>query len=273
MPPCRHELPWMSGVNRCKMNWIAYFDESGTDDASPIIYMGCAIAPADKWGEFDSEWKSILSSYSLTHVHGYDLQQSRKQFENWSLEKSLELGWKLQSLYDKYLYACGAAILRKDDYEAEYAIQVTSAPNKRSALGLTFEVLLLFTIDHVMKALGEGDVIEFVYEDGAKEIRDVRAMYSSLKIDPSLASWQKHIGSLTIRGKKECPGVQAADMYVYHSNRSERKEHCVAPSDISKSSLVDVESTPSILPSCLPYRIPITVDNLRSLRSVHNSAN
>ena len=79
-----------------------------------------------------------------------------------------------------------------------------------------------------------------------------------------LPNWDKLIGTLAFAEKKECPGVQVADLSIYGAYRQEMQEHGNTPTALEHSTLIasktpDGEDIPS-------FRIPITREILASLK-------
>jgi hypothetical protein len=46
-----------------------YFDESGTDDQSPVTVVGGVILDRRGFLAFGKEWKVLLKKHSIPHVH------------------------------------------------------------------------------------------------------------------------------------------------------------------------------------------------------------
>jgi hypothetical protein len=122
------------------MTWIALFDESGTNGHSPLIYMGCVLARGDQWKGFDADWKQVLDDYGVPYAHGSEMLHRKGPYKDWDSGRVNEFGFKLEKLYHKHLYAGAVALMRKDDYDAQYAALIPSKMRRNTQLGVLFRV-------------------------------------------------------------------------------------------------------------------------------------
>ena len=120
--------------------------------------------------------------------------------------------------------------------------------------------------------LAQETTINFVLEDGHKNVGDARRLFDLFKTD-ALLEWKQFVGTFDV-SKKDSPGAQAADFLSYCVYRAELLEHECQPSAIERSSYV--ADTPLIANSypCQPvpqtgpmlFRIPISQEVLLSLK-------
>lgn len=246
------------------MTWIALFDESGTNGQSPLIYMGCVLARGDQWKGFNADWKQVLDDYGVPYAHGSEMLHRKGPYKDWDSGRVNEFGFKLEKLYHKHLYAGAVALMRKDDYDAQYAALIPSKMRRNTQLGVLFRAFLSFVPSFIREQLAEDEAIDFVYESGAPNKGDLESVYAEIKAEFSaIPEWSKRLGTLTFGGKG-IPGLQAADLIVYGASRVEKVEHGELHSVIEQTSLVSpnknaVDEIPHL-------RIPITQEVLGELK-------
>jgi hypothetical protein len=226
------------------MTWTAYLDESGANDDSPIMLMGGFLASAEQWERFDSEWRSLLSSSGIQYCHGTELVHGTKEFRGWSYQRRLAFQEQANRIIPEYIELGVTAIIRKDDYNSIYK----AAPNpKKLRKDSKYAVLFRGCLWAVLAAVTDNleiakqSQVNFVLEAGAKNSGDAIRLFELGK-ENLIAEWSSLLGTLTL-GTKESPGLQAADLLVYASNRLERMDHSAEPTDIGNSSHIVVQGT------------------------------
>jgi Protein of unknown function (DUF3800) len=259
----------------------AYIDESGTHDTSPISVMAGYLGTADQWGAFDADWTALVQGAGLRHVHAVDLFKRTKQFREWPADRVNAFAVQLDGVIARHLELGFSIIIRDDDYRRIY---IEGARPRRSRLdskyGVCFRACLAFAPSYIvseLRLLGEAQLseettINFVLEDGHRNVGDARRLFELFKAD-ALPEWQNLVGTFDV-SKKDSPGAQAADFLAYCVYRAELLEHGSAPSTIEKSSYV--ADTPLVantyprqpVPPSGPmlFRIPVSQEVLRSLK-------
>jgi hypothetical protein len=66
------------------VNLEAYFDESGSDDGSPVLSVAGYLFEKSKCQEFDLAWKEVLDRYGLPFFHMVDCAHGNKPFDKLS---------------------------------------------------------------------------------------------------------------------------------------------------------------------------------------------
>jgi hypothetical protein len=259
----------------------AYLDESGTHDASPISVMAGYLGTDTQWRAFDSDWSALLQTAGVRHMHAVDLFKRTKQFKDWPAERVNAFAVQVDGVIARHMQVGFSVIIRDDDYRKIY---VEGPRPRRSRLdskyGVCFRACLAFAPSYIASELqlaGEAQqrqetTINFVLEDGHRNVGDARRLYDLFKAD-ALPEWQDFVGSFDV-SKKESPGAQAADFLAYCVYRVELLEHGAPPTAIEKSSYV--ADTPLLantyprqpVPQSGPmvFRIPVSQEVLRSLK-------
>ena len=266
---------------------FAYLDESGTHETSPISVMAGYLGTADQWRAFDADWIALVQGAGLSHVHAVDLFKRTKQFREWRADQVNTFAAQLDGVIARHLELGFSIVIRDDDYREIY---IEGAGPRRSRLdskyGVCFRACLAFAPSYIaseLRLLGEArpseeTTINFVLEDGHRNIGDARRLFGLFKAD-ALPEWQNLVGTFDV-AKKDSPGAQAADFLAYCVYRIELLEHGPAPSAIEESSYV--ADTPLIantyprqpVPASGPmlFRIPVSREVLQSLKGEGASA-
>ncbi len=96
----------------------AFFDESGTHDASEIIAVGGLISTYDGWSRWEVEWHKILKAYGVGIFHFSTFMARKGEFDNnWSDTKRNEFMERLCVTISENITLGVACSVFKDDYE------------------------------------------------------------------------------------------------------------------------------------------------------------
>ena len=60
---------------------VAYLDDSGTDDSSPITTIAGYVARDDAWTAFETDVAPILAGYGVQALHAKDFHDTRGSFK------------------------------------------------------------------------------------------------------------------------------------------------------------------------------------------------
>jgi hypothetical protein len=132
----------------------AYLDESGTHDTSPISIMAGYLGTAEQWGAFDADWKALVHSAGVGHVHAVDLFKRTRAFKGWPAEQVNAFAKQLDGVIARHLQLGFSVIVRDDDYRAIYA----EGPKPRrsrldSKYGVCFRACLAFAPSFIASEL------------------------------------------------------------------------------------------------------------------------
>src|SRR6266436_3689379 len=98
----------------------AYFDDSGTHDASDVVIIAGLFGNQYQWDAFSEAWSDKLRAASpgkppLARFHMSDCYNSQKEFSGWSRTATDFLSYELgQIIIKKGLWAYACAVLRKN---------------------------------------------------------------------------------------------------------------------------------------------------------------
>jgi hypothetical protein len=96
----------------------AFFDESGTHDASEIIALGGLISTYDGWSRWELEWSKILKAYGIKVFHFSTFMARKGEFDNnWTDAKRNEFMERLcVTIADNITLGVACSVF-KDNYE------------------------------------------------------------------------------------------------------------------------------------------------------------
>jgi hypothetical protein len=259
---------------------ITYLDESGTHDQSPISVMAGYIGTQAQWGQFGAAWAAVLRGAGVGHVHAVDLFKRTRQFKGWKAADVNALAVTLDHVIAAHLRLGLSVVVRDDDYKSVYRAGRQTRQPQDSKYGVCFRASLAFAPSYIASeleaagnsALARETTIDFVLEDGHRNIGDARRLFDLFKAD-ALEEWRDFVGTFDVT-QKATPGAQAADFLAYTVYRAEILEHGSKPSAIEQSSYVaDTPMIANTYPATSPnqtgpvlYRIPVSREVLQSLK-------
>lgn len=93
----------------------AYFDDSGTHDASAALVMAGWIGDEEQWAKFDKEWRALLDKEGLTWFHMTECEAADGEFDMWPRPRRDALIHDLrQVILNNNLHGLGVVIARND---------------------------------------------------------------------------------------------------------------------------------------------------------------
>ena len=258
-----------------------YIDESGTHNSSAISVMAGYVAASAQWENFDADWTSLVQKAGAHHIHAVDLFKRANHFKGWKADDVNSLAVSLNSVISKNLPLGFAAIIRDDDYKAIYgAGPHPRRPQKDTKYGVCFRACLAFLPSFIASELKldsqsiptKQTTINFVLEDGHKNVGDARRLFDKYKADV-LPEWKNLVGTMDT-STKNIAATQAADFLAYTVYRLECIEHGQAPSVIEKSSNIadislgdsHIQNNPMRQEEPMIFRIPISQEILQALK-------
>jgi len=186
-------------------------DEAGTHEGSPLTAMGGYVARLGQWKHFDREWLRMLQRHSLTHVHLIDVLYGRNQFSGWTQDRALKLWLEAEKITSKYTLFGFATFVRDKDYRDLYAADWPNKIPLDTRYGLCFRLIMNLLFKKVYEKEKRNDLsLNIVLEAGARNEGDAVRIFNLFKAHaPSLL--RRMAGTIKSGGKKEFPGLQAAD--------------------------------------------------------------
>ena len=207
------------------MQLTAYLDEAGTHDGTRLTVMAGWVADAGRWNNFEAQWTGLLQRNGISHVHGTDLYSGKGPFKGWPRARRAALAAEIAELCTRATLFGLVAILDNAQYDRLYIGDNAEMRKKRSALdskyGVCFRVVISLIPRLIERAnLSNGSALAVVIESGHQNVGAAPEIFRAFNelADEPIRSLLK---SVTVAGKRNSAGLQAADMLAYPAWRGE----------------------------------------------------
>jgi uncharacterized protein DUF3800 len=244
----------------------AYIDEAGTHGGSPLTVMGGYVARLGQWRHFDEKWVRMLRRYGLTHMHTIEMLQANGQFRRgWDQPRAMELLHKAQKIINRHSLFGISAFVSDDDYKNFYA--AGEKPRKiplDTRYGLCFRLMLISITQRLQLEERRHICLNVVLESGAKNAGDATRIFNLFKKE---APQRDMLGRLSFAGKKEMPGLQAADSIaspVFQFEKKPPDQPLYAPENVAAEPMAVARRR--VKGDTPVYRVEATSKVLRELR-------
>lgn len=246
----------------------AYIDEAGTHDGSPVTVMGGYVSRLGQWRHFDEKWNRLLKRYGLSHMHTIEMLQANGQFRRgWDQVRAGELLERLQKIIDEHIMFGISTFVSDLDYKNIYS--AGEKPRKMpldTRYGLCFRLMLISITQRIQKEEKRDDLcLNVVLESGAKNAGDAVRIFNLFKKN---APQREMLGSVSFGGKKEMPGLQAADSIaspVFQFEKKPPDQPTYAPDNVADEPMAIARRR--INGGTPVYRVEATPTVLRELRA------
>ena len=196
---------------------------------------------------------AFLAGLGVDHLHAKHLFHGEKPFKNLSWSRRAEIADEAKAITMKYATVGLSVILTNDEYQEIFKENVPKNVTFHSKYGICFRHIMSFLPQLVnIVQPDRPHKIFIVLEAGHKNQGAAAAMLAEYKsiADRLLARMVKGV---SYAEKRECFGVQAADMLAFTSLRIEREELVKqVTTDITSETVIEGHNRPYV------FRIPIT---------------
>lgn len=203
--------------------FIAYVDESGTDDSSPCIGVGGLIADARAWDRFGVSWESALTEAAVPYSHMREFAHGVGAFKKWKSdtkqsepERRRFLAALCDCISQTAVYTFGA-VITKSHYEQHVPEEM------RKDMGTPYTFLGRYCLARVgvwADNHGHNDPVDIVFERGQPQAA-IRLQHGILAAH-ELVRQEFRIGALSFAEKYSDHSsrtsvlqLQAADLVAY----------------------------------------------------------
>jgi len=207
----------------------AYFDESGTHQASPVCAMAGYIAPAHDWFWFSREWRAALredgvpivagDSEPFFHAVKCDGRYRGSQYEAWSEDRCNLHRQKLASIINRRgLVAIGTAVV-VEDYKRVFLPQLS--PELQEVFAKPYMFCFSVCLEKIGRHLKEigispGEQIAPFFDQNTEMAKTALEFYRKLIDFTPLSTL---FTPVHFDDKKKRLPLQAADYAAYESFR------------------------------------------------------
>jgi hypothetical protein len=189
----------------------AYFNESGTHDASENVVVAGFFARANDWVEFSARWQKALTDFGLPFFHMTDFANGVRPYDKWDEPMRQRRLERLVSIINTCAATSFGMVIRRKDFEdfiPEKARKVCG-----DAYGLAVMACWMET-GETIREMGVDAWVSYVFEGGARGSGTVSKLFNHNVTDP-VQKERMRLLSLRFEPKKEFLPLQAADILAY----------------------------------------------------------
>lgn len=253
----------------------ARMDEAGTDGRSECLTMGGFVATIPQWNDFDRGWRKRLKRAGLDDFHAIEFWGNKSAAaRNLSFPMKQEFVRGLWALQSKRLRFGFTTRLDNSLYDA-YNKARPNWLHRDSQFGLCFRMTVGLLVSTSAKYLGEDIRINFLLEQGHKNIGDAARVHSEIRNDSTDPDFARKLGTFSTGLRTAYPGLQAADGIIATAQRIEGRNadddyfHDV-PTEAS--SLTDLATEEIPIPVFRYNLTQSVIDDYLSARTEHQDA-
>jgi hypothetical protein len=194
----------------------AYFDESGTDDESPVMCVAGYLFTAPKATVFTRRWNTALERAGVEYFRMSECAHGRGQFKGMPMERRIELERKLIELIRQYATHGFAVSMSRAEFEA------AAPPEWRENLGGAYTACLMMCVMMVTKWADEHRYqgrIAYFFESGHQHASEAnRHMENVAKVPSERAITRYASHTFVAKGSLSRP-CEAADFLAWHMHK------------------------------------------------------
>jgi len=188
----------------------AFFDESGhpKDPNLRVFAVGGFVTSQDRATALQAEWRSELAREGVSWFHATELEQGIREYSGWSAARREEFRDRMID------------IIRRNAEELIGSVQHLVDPSDHGELRSVYYKSYR-SCAHDVVLCCESDTVDLVFARQEEVVEsDFRADHQAL-----VAALKQHLevdsnlGGIDIRGAREVPALQAADLVVYELAR------------------------------------------------------
>jgi len=212
---------------RVMASFVAYFDESGTHDGSPILTLAGYIADISQWVEFAREWNEILKQGGLTHFHMSKFEARQGEFRGWDNERRLLIQRGLIGIIKRRVNIgvfCAVNLAAYDEFITEW---------RRDNFGSPYNFCLKMCLSQVTfwaQRFERKEPIAYIIEHGAGYNHEINKSFRETFANEKMRKFFR-LGSLTFDDKKRALPLQAADILAYEVWKDAYNKFVIEPKD------------------------------------------
>jgi hypothetical protein len=223
----------------------AYFDESGTHRASPVLCVAGYLFESEAARRFAAGWLKVLARHELSHFHMVDCAHGNEEFARLSKQERIDVAKDLIDLIKANTLRGVGAYLMKEAF--------TELMPHHPQLGSDYNYCIWNCLELVggwiAEVSYEGDIAYFFEAGHQSQSQTNRLMTDAFSDAETRAQWRYRSHSFV--DKLEFPGVQAADIFAWQmaidakhgaTGRPRRKDFAYLIEDHNhRGSIVDAE--------------------------------
>ena len=193
-----------------------YFDDSGTDKASPIAVMAGYVAHAADWKKFENKSRRLFDKEEIPFFRAKLFEHGQKQFRGWEPERKLAFANKwLGFAHPLITRAVSSAAVKSDIYAARSMDKKIPAVSPQ-AYCLQIALKHLCMDNAVWEGVQRYGLHLFIESSTPGTDAGMREDFDRMV---GVNKIRKHLKSVTFMPKASSRALQLADYLAYYSHR------------------------------------------------------
>ncbi|HYM15301.1 MAG TPA: DUF3800 domain-containing protein [Dehalococcoidia bacterium] len=193
------------------VDYIGYFDESGTHDGSEIVAVAGCLATVERLERFTTEWAQLLAEFDLEMFRMSQFAQKAPPFDRFSEDERRLLLSRVYALTGMLISASVATAIPMRLFNEIFSPSAKAICG--GAYGLAVAANMLELAD-LARATGPDAWIAYVFESGAKGTGEVMKVFTENERDPNNKNYFRLL-SIKFENKRQFLPLQAADVFAY----------------------------------------------------------
>lgn len=236
--------------------------------------MGGFVATMPRWNDFDHGWRKRLRRVGLEDFHAVEFWGNKSK-----AARRLSFPMKQQfvrNLWDWQGKKLSFGFTTRLDNEL-YKSYLDTRPNwlhRDSQYGLCFRMTVGLLVSTATRYFGEKVRVNFLVEQGHKNIGDAARIYSEIQDDSTDPAFTRKMGTFSSGMRTKYPGLQAADGIIATAQRIEARNYDETyfndvPQD---ATLTDLATAEVPIPVFRYNLTQTTIDDYLSARTAHQES-
>lgn len=202
----------------------AYFDDSGTHGASPLVAVGGHVGKAEQWDRFNQEWQDTLTwfnrtyGFNVTYFRMSEFMSGHGKFKGMNETQGEILLDKLitfMNIRSPFRVWCSMSKLDYEEVIGDEYSKICGSPFTICAQICMLEAKLW------IESQGYNDPVAFIFEDGTLHKGEVLDAFEQAKKRCDLDGL--FLGDTLAFSPKWLPPLQSADLLAWGARRLVRK--------------------------------------------------
>jgi hypothetical protein len=208
-------LDWTGGLSeRMVAVLYGYFDDSGTDAASPVAVMAGYVASEKMWRRFERDTKRLFDSEGIKFFRAKLFDHGQKQFKGWSDARKLRFATEwFESAHKFLLRGASGAILKSDHKEVKAKHRKASSISDQSTCMSI--VMHMLCEDGLVWSNIKRHNLSLVVEKSGTADEGIRLGLDNLALAND--ELEAALKSVTFANKEDVRALQLADFLAYYS--------------------------------------------------------
>jgi Protein of unknown function (DUF3800) len=195
----------------------SYFDDSGTDGASPAAIMAGYVAHMADWKKFERQTGTLFESEGIQPFFRAKLfDHNQKQFKGWTEDRKLAFARRWYGLAKKHLMRGVSAGVVKSDFIAGRAINRKIPVPSTPAYCLQLALINLCADGAVWREIEKYGLYLVVETSSPSVDAGIRDTFGGIV---GINRLEKHLRSIAFAKKDHSRALQLADYLAYYSHR------------------------------------------------------